>query len=99
MSIRIIEGTYDGDTTGAVMICSTSMWAFGPVFDDVQEVDCFQKWYADRYPESIRQTSQELLANRFGLFRAMVSKCAECDEWTVDFPGVCDECRSGSLES
>ena len=92
MGIRIIAGEYDGDTTGAVMFCSTTMWAFGPVFDDVQEVDCFQNWWGDNYPESIRAASESQLKARFELFRRLVVKCRDCDEWTVESGGICEDC-------
>lgn len=45
MGIRILEGEYDGDTSGAVLLCSTSMTAFGPIFADTQEADCFLNWW------------------------------------------------------
>lgn len=92
MGLRTIEGTYDGDTTGAVMICSTTMWAFGPVFDDCQEVDCFQKWWDSNYLESIRAASEATLKVRFNLFRRLVVKCRGCDEWTVACGGICEDC-------
>ena len=92
MALLVIAGEYDGDTTGAVMICSTTMWAFGPVFDDPQEVDCFQDWWGDNYSESIREASESQLKERFELFRRLVVRCRDCDEWTVAGGGLCDDC-------
>lgn len=43
MSIRIIESNSDTDSY-AVLYCSTSMWAFGPVFEDAEQAEEFLKW-------------------------------------------------------
>mgnify|MGYP001217480393 CR=1 FL=1 len=74
------------------MVCSTTMWAFGPVFDDCQEVDCFQKWWDEYYSESIRAASEATLKVRFNLFRRLVVECSGCRECTVKPGGMCDDC-------
>lgn len=45
MGIRIING--DGPYDGACLYCSTSMWAFGPVFKDHSEAEDFLDWIGD----------------------------------------------------
>lgn len=92
MALLVIAGEYDGDTTGAVMICSTTMWAFGPVFDDPQEVDCFQDWWGDNFGETVREVDSETLGERFATFRRLVVECSGCRECTVKPGGMCDDC-------
>ena len=46
MGIRTLEGVYDGGDRKAVMVCSTSGQAFGPLFDDAEEIDDFLAWCA-----------------------------------------------------
>lgn len=43
MGIRIIESNSDTDSY-AVLYCSTSMWAFGPVFEDREQAEEFLKF-------------------------------------------------------
>lgn len=43
MGVRIVEGK-DGSQTVALLYCSVSMWAFGPVFDDWEMADDFLNW-------------------------------------------------------
>ena len=48
MGVRIIQGKLDGDSRGyAVLYCSTSMWAFGPVFEDEFQAQEFLDWLPD----------------------------------------------------
>jgi hypothetical protein len=37
MSIKIIEATGRGDSQGAVLYCSSTEWALGPVFRTVED--------------------------------------------------------------
>ena len=39
MGVRILEGEHN-----AVLYCSTSMWAFGPLFEDAAEAQIFLDW-------------------------------------------------------
>ena len=41
MSIKIIEATGRGDSQGAVLYCSLTEWAFGPVFRTVEDARDF----------------------------------------------------------
>lgn len=40
MGCRILDGGEDG----AVFYCSTSDWAFGPVFASAEDAEKFQEW-------------------------------------------------------
>jgi hypothetical protein len=42
MGVRIMQGDQPYD--GAVLYCSTSMWAFGPVFEDEDKAQEFLDW-------------------------------------------------------
>jgi hypothetical protein len=42
MGVRILQGDKSHD--GAVLYCSVSMWAFGPVFEDEDEAQQFLNW-------------------------------------------------------
>lgn len=58
MGVRIIEGNeaYPGGRTMAVLYCSTTMWAFGPVFDSVEQAEDFLKWLGSdprHFPDSV----------------------------------------------
>lgn len=44
MGVRILEGEYDGHTAAAVMICSTTDTAFGPLFEDAEQVESFLRF-------------------------------------------------------
>jgi len=41
MGVRIIEDRHSG---AAVLYCSSSMWAFGPVFENEDEALRFLRW-------------------------------------------------------
>lgn len=40
MGCRILESREDG----AVLYCSTTMWAFGPIFESGEAAEAFLKW-------------------------------------------------------
>ena len=45
MGIHTLEGELDGGPrTGAVLVCSTTGWAFGPVFRSAEDAERFQTW-------------------------------------------------------
>ena len=61
MGVRIIQGRFDGDSRGyAVLYCSTSMWAFGPVFEDEFQAQEFLDWL----PDDPRSYSDALLESK-----------------------------------
>ena len=60
MGVRILAGTLDGTTvSGACFYCSTSMTAFGPIFEDEFEAEAFVKWLPDE-PDPRQYSSNEL---------------------------------------
>lgn len=48
MGVRILQGDDTGDSQGAVMYCSATMRAFGPVFEDREHAQGFLDWYAGK---------------------------------------------------
>lgn len=48
MGVRIIE---DKDHGESVLYCSTSMVAFGPVFNDRETCEEFLEWFPENAPE------------------------------------------------
>lgn len=67
MGVRIIEDREDGS---AVLYCSTTMRAFGPVFEDRDEVEAFLEWY-DRGTDLrlLSDARMEEVVSRFRLGR------------------------------
>lgn len=63
MGIRILSGTRinEGDgTTGAVLYCSTSGLAFGPLFTDDDEAEAFLDWCVPKYGDPRSMPPQEV---------------------------------------
>ncbi len=44
MGCRILQGDNTGDSQGAVLYCSNTMIAFGPVFNDRDQAQRFCEW-------------------------------------------------------
>ena len=69
MGVRIIEGMSDGRTgDAAVLYCSTTMWAFGPVMPDEETAEEFLKFVAEkdgRDPRRIPDSELEKLYTEF----------------------------------
>lgn len=67
MGVRIIEGFKDGTRhdTCAVIYCSTTNWAFGPVFEDSDEAQAF----LDSLEQDARKYSDSELEKLYGDFR------------------------------
>lgn len=96
---------YDGDYGGAVLFCSTTDWAFGPVFQDADDHDgqerahAFVRWLRNTAPwasyereplETGRHDPRELTAR--GLERAYGDWLAqEADQWAREDAAVCAE--------
>jgi hypothetical protein len=59
MGVRIIS-----DDNGAVIYCSTSMRAFGPVFQDHDEAQKFLEWL----PSDARLLTQNELSHKYSDF-------------------------------
>jgi hypothetical protein len=65
MAVKILEGTGQGESLGAVLYCSTSEWAFGPVFDSAKEAMDFLEFC----PQPRLMSDRELL-DAVGEFRS-----------------------------
>lgn len=91
MSVRIIEGEYDGTTNGAVMVDSVTEWAFGPIFESTEEADLFILWHMREFGVCVRRATQPQLADRFGNFRKLVTRCSECDDLMLG-GATCKDC-------
>ena len=91
MGVRILEGVYDSDTAGAVMICSTTMVAFGPVFDTEQECELFIEWFEKLGLGSVRMVVGETLAESFAVFTKLICEC-KCGElrFKADTCALCE---------
>ena len=70
MSVRILEGTYDGRKPGAVLICGTTGTAFGPLFNDYQEADGFLIFAREHGYRELRGERPDILADLARRFRA-----------------------------
>lgn len=74
MGVRIIQADGEGDSQGAVLYCSTTMWAFGPVFEDADEAEKFLDWLVTD-PRSLSDGEME---TKYGEFlRAQEQKAEE----------------------
>ena len=65
MSVKILEGTGEGESRGAVLFCSTTEWCFGPVFNSSQEAMDFLEFC----PQPRLMSDKELL-DAVGEFRS-----------------------------
>jgi hypothetical protein len=61
MGVRILSGDKPWD--GAVLYCSVSMWAFGPVFENEDQAQEFLNWLAPVDARSIN--SDRELENKY----------------------------------
>ena len=79
MGVRIIESNSPSDSY-AVIYCSTSMTAFGPVFRDGYEAQEFLEWL----PEDARRYSSTELDSKYSEFRDYLDELEKEEE--VDSP-------------
>jgi hypothetical protein len=98
MGIRILEGDYDGTTSGAVMMDSVTEWAFGPLFDNGQEAELFILWHSREYGKCVSRATQPQLADRFCEFRKLETTCAECGDWMLG-GAICEDCQESLSEA
>jgi hypothetical protein len=61
MGVRLITAE-NGET---VLYCSTTMWAFGPVFGDAEQAEAFLEWMQ---PTDVRSLSDQQLTERYLTF-------------------------------
>ena len=64
MGVRILEGNGEGDSRGAVLYCSVTDWAFGPLFEDGEQAQAFLDWLADD-PRIFSERELEAKYNEF----------------------------------
>jgi hypothetical protein len=53
MGVRIIQADGEGDSQGACLYCSTSMWAFGPIFEDRDQAEAFLQYLGHVDPRTL----------------------------------------------
>ena len=96
MGVRVITDTSEGM---AVLYCSTSMWAFGPVFHDDGHTDpgtaalCFLHWWDDQGFMDPRTVEDHDLEQRQLLWLGAVVG----GEWKGNADGECKLCH-GDLD-
>jgi len=83
MGIIILEGELRVGETAAVMINTTSMVAFGPVFDNTQHADLFIQWHHDEHRGCVDLATAWQLVERFESFQSKAMKCDACNEWMM----------------
>ncbi len=70
MGCRILEGE---NQEGAVLYCSTTGWAFGPLFIDTDDAQSFLDWLSARETRDPRNLPDHELGDYFRDFRKKVS--------------------------
>ena len=98
MGVRILEGDYDGTTSGAVFVDSVTEWAFGPIFDNEQEAELFLSWHQQEFGKCVRRATQPQLADRFAQFRNLETACSECGDWMLG-GAICKDCQESLTEA
>lgn len=83
MGCRILSGE-----DGAVLYCSTTMVAFGPVFESEDHAEDFIKWLGD----DPRHYTQAELADKYTLWLSDGVACENCGEGPVR--GDSEKCPS-----
>ena len=59
MGVRVISDTETGESA---LYCSTTMWAFGPVFSDADQAEAFLDWME---PTDVRSLTDQALTARY----------------------------------
>jgi|GEM_PF-3145185 len=84
MGVRILtEHDDDGGCSRAVLYCSTTDWAFGPVCESYEEAQKFLKWL----PEDARSYGDVLLGDLYHSYRVEATEQVQCP--TCKGTGVC----------
>ena len=114
MGVRIFVGRESGLDDAddqAVLICSTSGTAFGPIMDSYETAAAFLAWHHERPHTDVRECSSGDLEDRYWTFKAeprhepQRAKCPRCGAETVmdeksltDDERLCDSCwKHGEL--
>lgn len=75
MGVRIIVGE---NLQCAVLYCSVTDWAFGPLFADYEEAESFLKWLSDTDGRDARRLTDKEMENAVYVFRTSCVKCEYC---------------------
>lgn len=75
MGCRIL---YD-PKVGAALYCSTTDWAFGPLFESVEQAEAFLEWV----PSDPRRYPDYKLQGLKSEFTRKAVECADCLRWFV----------------
>jgi hypothetical protein len=65
MGVRIIAGACE-----AVLYCSTTMWAFGPVFEGYDDAEAFLEWWKAKDVRDLRLLTDAELEHEFYKWRS-----------------------------
>ena len=82
MGVRIIQGDGTGDGDYAVLYCSTSGTAFGPLFRDHDEAQAFLDWMGES--DDPRRYSSSELHEKFSEFREDAAQAEKESEATKE---------------
>jgi len=95
MGVRI---THDCVT----LYCSTSGWAFGPVFEDADQAEAFLEWTKKHVGRDLRLLSDEELETEYRKWLSSTAECRECgDRFDLVEDGsklICPDCLETALE-
>lgn len=93
-----IHTLFNGDNTEAVLYCSTSGWAFGPVFRDSFDAslkaDSFVEYVKSHTGEDARMLEDKILRDLYRKFLDDCQSCCDCGKWVEEIfsYGECGEC-------
>jgi hypothetical protein len=76
MGVRITTGSE------AVLYCSTTMWAFGPVFDDYDDAEAFLEWWKAKGGQDLRLLTDAELEHEHFEWRKQKDRDPEPDPET-----------------
>lgn len=94
MGVRI---THDCVT----LYCSTSMWAFGPVFEDADQAESFLQWANKHVGRDLRLLTDEDLSRVHSNWLSSTAECEICGDRTencTSAPVLCNGCRGEEEE-
>jgi hypothetical protein len=77
--LRIVND--DGDERGAVLVCNTTDWAFGPLFESVARAHGFLEWWLVEGWGDPRQLSDADLETQAIAFLDISGRCDCCHRW------------------
>lgn len=110
MGVRILIENYH---ERAVLYCSTTGWAFGPVFESEAHAESFLKWlrecpqphsYRTQHPGDPRGFTDHELEWAYGVWQAITKFCAHCRDpfqpaEATDADQLCESCYEYQTEA